>query len=95
VLAKKFSTAGSDEFVIRVEDRGPGIPEEELSRIFERFYRADKASERKRGGAGLGLSIAKVIVEALGGRIEAENRRRGGHGCASGCPSPRRPGPRT
>ncbi len=73
-----LSTTESGEFVIRVEDCGPGIPEEELPRIFERFYRVDKARERKRGGAGLGLSIAKTIVEVHGGHIKAENRSEGG-----------------
>jgi signal transduction histidine kinase len=81
--AAKYSPAGervtlsanteSGELLIRVEDRGPGIPEEHLPHIFERFYHADKARARKQGGAGLGLSIAQTIVQAHGGRIEAES----------------------
>jgi two-component system sensor histidine kinase VicK len=73
-----FATTESGELLIRVEDRGPGIPDEHLPHIFERFYRADKARARKQGGAGLGLSIAQTIVQAHGGRIEAENRTAGG-----------------
>jgi two-component system, OmpR family, sensor histidine kinase VicK len=56
-----------------VADEGPGIPEEELGRIFERFYRMEKTRSRKLGGSGLGLPIAKTIAEAHGGRIEAES----------------------
>jgi two-component system, OmpR family, sensor histidine kinase VicK len=68
------STVRSGELRVSVEDRGPGIPREELPRIFERFYRLDKARSRKLGGAGLGLPIAKTIVEAHGGRVEAASR---------------------
>ena len=60
-----------DELVIEVVDRGPGIPPEHLPLVFERFYRVDKARSRARGGAGLGLPIAKTIIAAHGGRIEA------------------------
>jgi signal transduction histidine kinase len=69
-----FASTGSGELLIWVEDRGPGIPEEHLPHIFERFYRVDRARTRRQEGAGLGLSIAQTIVQAHGGRIEAESR---------------------
>jgi len=63
----------SKEVSISVSDQGIGIPETELSRIFERFYRVEKGRSAKHGGRGLGLAIAKHIVEAHGGSIEAES----------------------
>jgi two-component system, OmpR family, sensor histidine kinase VicK len=66
--------ARSGRLRLTVGDEGPGIPKEELPRIFERFYRMDKTRSRKLGGTGLGLPIAKTIVAAHGGQIEVESR---------------------
>ncbi|HUR20348.1 MAG TPA: ATP-binding protein [Vicinamibacterales bacterium] len=63
---------------IAVSDRGPGIPDADLSRIFERFYRVDRSRTRDPGGTGLGLSIVKHLVELHGGRVFARNREGGG-----------------
>jgi len=59
---------------VTVADSGPGIPPEDLSRIFERFYQVDKSRAAGQGGAGLGLAIAKEIVEAHDGSIRAESQ---------------------
>jgi two-component system, OmpR family, sensor kinase len=58
---------------IAVSDAGPGIPPDELDRIFERFHRLDKSRSRDSGGVGLGLPIARAIVEAHGGELRAES----------------------
>ena len=63
-----------DGVVFSVRDTGTGIKKEDLPFIFERFYREDKSRSRKTGGMGLGLSIAKGIVEAHGGRIWVESK---------------------
>ena len=63
---------------LTVADSGPGIPPEDLSRVFDRFYRVDTARSRAQGGVGLGLAICRELVEAHGGRIWAEPGPAGG-----------------
>jgi signal transduction histidine kinase len=65
--------ADGGKAVVRVRDSGSGIPPEALPHLFDRFYRADKARSRTEGGAGLGLAIAKWIVEAHRGSIRVDS----------------------
>jgi two-component system phosphate regulon sensor histidine kinase PhoR len=67
-----------DRVALSVSDEGPGIPDEDLARVFERFYRVDKSRARDPGGTGLGLAIVKHLVELQGGTVRAENRAGGG-----------------
>lgn len=86
--AIKYSPAGStvairvqrlrDQAILTISDEGPGIPPEHRQRIFHRFFRVDEARSRDRGGAGLGLAIAKWAVEIHGGQITVGGRPGGG-----------------
>jgi signal transduction histidine kinase len=66
------------DLVIRVRDHGPGIPEEELERVFEPFYRLESSRNRDSGGTGLGLSIARDVAQAHGGSLQLANAPGGG-----------------
>lgn len=85
--ALKYSSRGTVAVVLKqtggkviltVEDQGPGIPEKDLERVFDRFFRVDKARSRAAGGTGLGLSIVSDTVRRRGGTVWAENRPEGG-----------------
>jgi two-component system phosphate regulon sensor histidine kinase PhoR len=82
--AIKFNRAGGEvrvrahrqdgQVMIAIADTGVGIPSQDLPRIFERFYRVDKARSRQVGGTGLGLSIVKHVVERMNGTIRVESQ---------------------
>jgi len=65
--------SGGDHYLILIEDRGPGVPEEDLASIFDEFFRSDTARSRESGGAGLGLAIARRAIHQHGGTITAQN----------------------
>ena len=79
--------ARDGRLTIAVTDDGPGIPPEQLERVFERFHRAEERRTRDSGGTGLGLAIARAIVEAHGGRIWAESTPGSARRSASSCPA--------
>ena len=68
----------ANRLILSFEDSGPGVPEASLAKLFDRLYRVDKSRSRRQGGSGLGLSICKSIVTALGGKISAANAAGGG-----------------
>ena len=72
-----LSRMGSD-VVISIDDKGPGIPDTDLSRVFEPFTRLEQSRSRETGGVGLGLPIARAILHAHGGTVELTNRAEGG-----------------
>ena len=75
VTAGEVKGESGGEIEITVEDEGPGIPEAKREHIFDRFYSERPAGERFGQHSGLGLSLSRQIIEALRGRISAENRR--------------------
>jgi two-component system phosphate regulon sensor histidine kinase PhoR len=72
-VAVSARNGDGDMIEVCVQDDGPGIPPEALERVFERFYRVDKARSREQGGTGLGLSIVKHIVQSHGGKVWARS----------------------
>ncbi|MBO1438483.1 ATP-binding protein [Meiothermus sp. CFH 77666] len=71
-------SADTTHAYLKVHDSGPGIPEESLNKVFDRFYRAEASRSRATGGSGLGLSIVKALVELHGGQVVAQNHPMGG-----------------
>ncbi len=77
-LVELSARAEDGEVIVSIRDTGVGIPDSDLSRVFERFYRVDKSRSRDAGGTGLGLAIVKHLIEVQGGRVWAESRQPGG-----------------
>ncbi|RBN41149.1 two-component sensor histidine kinase, partial [Priestia megaterium] len=73
-----FLESDQHKGILRIKDYGIGIPEEEQSHVFERFYRVDKARKRDSGGSGLGLAIAKNIVNLHKGEIDIQSKEHAG-----------------
>jgi signal transduction histidine kinase len=71
-------TRTQEAFIVRILDRGPGIPQDAIERVFRPYYRLDKSRNRATGGVGLGLTVAQAIVQRLGGEIFLANRPGGG-----------------
>ncbi|HHF7343818.1 TPA: two-component system sensor histidine kinase CpxA [Legionella feeleii] len=78
VIVSLQSNEAHSEIHINIEDNGPGVPEEQLERIFNPFYRVDTSREKKTGGYGLGLAIAQQAIKLHHGNIQAMNRKEGG-----------------
>ena len=76
--AKILLVQDKDQALLKVEDNGPGVPADRMERLSEPFYRGEESRNRATGGVGLGLSIARSIMEKHGGAILFENRSEGG-----------------
>ena len=76
--AEAAIAAAANAIEITIDDDGPGIPEAELPRVFQPFYRVEESRNRDTGGTGLGLAIAQSIVQAHGGELTLANRPGGG-----------------
>jgi signal transduction histidine kinase len=83
---------GTGQVYVRVQDQGPGIPAADLPRIGERFYRADPSRSRGEGGSGLGVAIARALVEAHGGYLWLESQEERGTAATFTLPAAPRPG---
>ena len=78
VIVSLYQDPLKNKVIIDTEDSGPGVPKEQLTKIFNPFYRVDAAREKKTGGYGLGLAIAKQAIQLHKGEIQATNRKQGG-----------------
>jgi len=92
VIIKTGAYVQDGKLVVTVRDNGPGIEEQELPHVFERFYRGEKSRSRDFGGTGLGLAISKYIIETHGGKIWAESIHGKGSNFYFSLPSGRRQG---
>ena len=74
MVALRASGIGRGRILFEVSDTGPGIPPEDLPRVFDRFFRVERSRSQQHGGSGLGLAICKQLVEAMGGSISVDSR---------------------